>query len=339
MFRARLDMERSGAPALLRLCESFIWAISQFGWDWTGFSAYTPPTPQYQRGKTLWDWFQLLIVPAMLATGAGFFTWRSARTERQIAQQRYEQEQKIADQRYEQDQELVLEKQREDLLQAYLDRMAELLLEKGLRSSKHNDEVRKVARTRTISTLIQLDGKRARTIFVFLREAQLTKDVDSIISLESADLSKAKWSEANLSGFNLSRTNLFGADLSEAHLFGAKCIMLCVKPFLLNLLLGIPCAPLTIRSILKVNMLRLPHALMESHGIMIAHLFIIECRMALWAKEGKKLWMPIDVYTRNIQTSCCNPSLDRNLWGPRHRLGTSSKNVETPIEREIVPPR
>ncbi|GCE14581.1 pentapeptide repeat-containing protein [Tengunoibacter tsumagoiensis] len=200
----------------------FMWGISRFGWDWTGFTDYTPPNSQYQRGKTLWDWLQLLIVPAILAAGAGFFTWWSARTERQIAQRRYDQEQKIADQRYEQDQELALGKQREDLLQAYLDRMAELLLEKRLRDSKDDDEVRKVARTRTISTLVQLDGKRARTIFVFLREAQLTEKSNPIISFAGADLRNAKWSEVNLSGADLSGADLSGADLIGANLIGAN---------------------------------------------------------------------------------------------------------------------
>src|SRR5579871_3909168 len=84
----------------------FLWAIHQFGWDWTGFNAYSSPTPQYQHGKTLWDWLQLLIVPAILAAGAGFFTWWSARTERQIARERYGQEQQIARERYEQDQQI-----------------------------------------------------------------------------------------------------------------------------------------------------------------------------------------------------------------------------------------
>lgn len=185
----------------------FIWAIQRFGWGWTGFTPYTSPSLQYQRGKTLWDWLQLLIVPAMLAVGAGFFTWWSARTERQIAQQRYEQ-----------DRELALEKQREDLLQSYLDRMAELLLDKHLRDSPPEAEVRKVARTRTVSALIQLDSKRAQTVFIFLKEAQLREASDPIISLEGADLSSAKWSQGNLSGVNLSKANLSRADFSRADL-------------------------------------------------------------------------------------------------------------------------
>ncbi|GHO41884.1 pentapeptide repeat-containing protein [Ktedonospora formicarum] len=223
-----------GLAFLLLACVGlFIWGVSQFGWDWTGFNGGyhkiiihgASQDQELPQAKTLWDWFQLLIVPAILAAGAAFFTWLNTHTERQIAQQRYEQEQKIADQRYKQDQELALEKQREDLLQAYLDRMAELLLEKGLRDSEGDDEVRKVARTRTVSTLIQLDGKRARTIFVFLKEAQLTEDDNPTLVLEDADLSNAKWSEANLNGFNLRGATLVGADLNMADLSGADLSM------------------------------------------------------------------------------------------------------------------
>src|SRR5712691_7995737 len=50
----------------------FALAVYRFGWDWTGFTGYSLPTPQYQRGKTLWDWMQLLLVPVMLAIG-GFW--------------------------------------------------------------------------------------------------------------------------------------------------------------------------------------------------------------------------------------------------------------------------
>src|SRR5215469_7675365 len=72
---------------------------------WTGFF-----------NKTLWDWLQLLIVPLVLAIIALVFQLANSRTERQIAKQRYEQDQQIA-----------LDKQHEDLLQVYLDRISELL--------------------------------------------------------------------------------------------------------------------------------------------------------------------------------------------------------------------
>src|SRR6266852_5825759 len=77
-----------------------IWAAYRFAWPGTGF-----------RGKTVWDWLSLLIVPLALALVALIFNRATTSTERQIA----------------------LDKRRDDLLREYLDRMSELLLEKGLR--------------------------------------------------------------------------------------------------------------------------------------------------------------------------------------------------------------
>src|SRR2546421_8991442 len=178
---------------------AFIWAAYRFSWSGTGF-----------QGKTVWDWLQLLIVPAALALVALLFNQANTRAEREIAQkrygqdkeiaqERYERDQEIAKQRYEQDQQIALDKQREDLLQAYLDRMSELLLEKGLRTSQADAEVRKVARTRTISVLRQLDARRVGDVFTFLREAGLTETSDPVVSLKDADFSNVKWDRANLS--------------------------------------------------------------------------------------------------------------------------------------------
>jgi hypothetical protein len=40
-----------------------------FNWEWAGLGSYIPPSrdSNFQRGKTLWDWLQLLIVPLALA--------------------------------------------------------------------------------------------------------------------------------------------------------------------------------------------------------------------------------------------------------------------------------
>src|SRR5689334_18290705 len=64
----------------------------RIGWSGTGF-----------LNKTLWDWLQLLIVPLALAVVALVFQLANTRTEQKIA----------------------LDNQREDLLQAYLDRMSD----------------------------------------------------------------------------------------------------------------------------------------------------------------------------------------------------------------------
>jgi hypothetical protein len=87
------------------------------------------------RGKTFWDWLQLLIVPLALV-GIGFWL-----TTQQDAQQQLIEEQRADD----------------AALQANLDQMNNLLLEYNLRSSKENSEVRTLARARTLTVLGRLD--------------------------------------------------------------------------------------------------------------------------------------------------------------------------------------
>ena len=176
----------------------FIFAAYRFGWSWTGF-----------LNKTLWDWLQLLIIPLVLAVVALLFNLASTR-----------REQKIAAQRYEQDQQITLDKQREDTLQAYLDRISELLLKSGLRTSPPDAEVRNVARVRTLTVLSQLDTRRKNHMLSFLREAKLVspKKGESVITFQKADFTGADLMGVDLSQTDLSFTDLSGADLSGANL-------------------------------------------------------------------------------------------------------------------------
>jgi uncharacterized protein YjbI with pentapeptide repeats len=198
-------------------------------WSWVGVSAgnskitTTTTATEQPPAKTLWDWLQLLIIPLVLAVGALLFNLANTRTEQKIATQRYEQDQQIATQRYEQDQQLALDKQREDLLQAYLDRMSELLLEKDLRTNP-SEEVRNVARVRTITVLTQLDARRIGYVFTFLRGAGLMSKTsnDNAVSLKDADLRNVNWSQAYLSDANLSGADFLEADLSGAYLVGTN---------------------------------------------------------------------------------------------------------------------
>lgn len=114
--------------------------------------------------------------------------------------------------------------QRETVLQAYIDKMSELLLEKHLRESQPEDEVRKIARLRTITILFQLDARRIGLVFAFLSEAGLMSTIpnSSIISLRGANLSKIDWSQFDLSQAQLAGANLSGANLVEANLVEAQ---------------------------------------------------------------------------------------------------------------------
>jgi hypothetical protein len=173
--------------------------IVGYRFDWTGFNGNN------KSGKTLWDWMQLLIVPVALALIALLFNLSTTRNE-----------QKIAAQRYVNDQQIALDKQKEDLLQTYLDRMSELLLKEQLGSSAVKPEVRNVARVRTLTVICQLDAYRNGYVFSFLHESGLIDEGKSIINMTEADLA-----EVDLRRVNLRKVNLRGADLSDADLRGA----------------------------------------------------------------------------------------------------------------------
>ncbi|MGZ3623664.1 MAG: pentapeptide repeat-containing protein [Ktedonobacteraceae bacterium] len=146
------------------------------------------------KGQTLWDWLQLLIIPVVLALGGYLFTYTTGRTEREIASDR----------------------QCEEALQAYIDKISELLLEKQLRQSAPEDEVRKIARVRTLTVLPRLDNKRQKSVLQFLHESGLIDNINPVVDMKGADLKNA-----DLKYFHLTGANLVEADLSEATLYGA----------------------------------------------------------------------------------------------------------------------
>jgi uncharacterized protein YjbI with pentapeptide repeats len=181
----------------------------------TGFNGYTikstatettlspqtkvTTTEQSQSGKTLWDWLQLLIVPLVLAIGGFWFS----------------QMQKTTEQRS------TTDNQREAALQAYINEMSELLLHEKLRESAGDDEVRTIARVRTLTVLRGLDATRKASVIQFLHASGLIDKDTCIISLYEADLRRATLSYATLHRATLSEADLTGADLSYADLTGA----------------------------------------------------------------------------------------------------------------------
>lgn len=171
-------------------------------------------------GKTLWDWLGLvaaLAIPAVVGLGAA---WYSA------------QQGKVSDREN-------TDNQHEVALQAYIDKMSKLLLKEHLGERTENGElkpeyeqVRNIARVRTITVLIQLDARRIGYVFAFLREAGLMSTTskyfpktktskDDVMSLSGADLHAVNWSKANLYAANLSAANLKEANLNEANLIYA----------------------------------------------------------------------------------------------------------------------
>jgi uncharacterized protein YjbI with pentapeptide repeats len=157
-------------------------------------------------GKTLWDWLGLLAalaIPVVVGFGAAWFTVQQGKVSAREN----------------------TDNQRETALQAYIDKMSELLLEKKLRVSAEDDEVRKIARARTLTILPRLDAKRKRSVLQFLHESGLifTKD-NPIVDLSGADLSNANLVKADLSGAYLPRVDLSNANLHEALVVNAYLV-------------------------------------------------------------------------------------------------------------------
>jgi hypothetical protein len=215
----------------LRLVRGQPWA------DWTGFEE-----------KTLWDWMGLLVVPAVLAIGAYFFS----RTERMA-------EREAADKRAKTERDIARDQARDVALQSYFDRMTELMVERKLRESAPQDGVRVIARAKTLTTLDQLDGLRRALLLRFLYEAELIKLDDPVVAMRGASLSntilhnvdlsecdlsavnlreaqlmimdmeKAKLVRVDLAEANLAVVGMKGVDLREANLVGANLVMVDLR--------------------------------------------------------------------------------------------------------------
>jgi hypothetical protein len=201
-----------------------------YRFEWTGFGEDVRPkteTQDLRRAKTLWDWLQLLIIPLVITIGGLLFT--QAQNERQ-----------------KESEEL---RSQEAALQAYIDEIGTLLLDRNLLDAQSTDEVSSLARARTLSVLNRLKPSdpstaanriqriqeqvsnkgpvpivpaesfystlgaldRRQNVILFLYESRLISKGSSVISLDKADLRLAL-----LPGISLSNVDLSGADLSDA---------------------------------------------------------------------------------------------------------------------------
>ena len=166
---------------------------------WTGFGEYTKPDANFVPGKTLWDWMELLIIPIFLGVGLFLLNRSDKKTELAIATDR----------------------KQEEILQAYLDKISDLLLEKQLLTTQ-DEEVSDVARIRTLTVLRAVDGTRKGLVLRFLYEAGLIRRDKQIINLAGADLSGAKLEGVMLANADLEDANLEGAYLEGADLSGSN---------------------------------------------------------------------------------------------------------------------
>ena len=195
--------------------------------DWSGLGDYVSvPVPipidptgqeefvvEFQRSKTLWDWMDLLLFPAILSVGA---VWLQ-RWARLSSEERERQERALT-------REIEAARFRETALQTYFDRMTNLLLERDLQK-KSNKDARALARARTLSLLQQLakDGIRKGSLILFLYETDLITGKKPIVSLSGADLKSV-----DLRGADLPNINLEGASIEEGCFQGAHLENACL---------------------------------------------------------------------------------------------------------------
>jgi uncharacterized protein YjbI with pentapeptide repeats len=157
-----------------------------------------------QLRRTLWDWMTVLLISVAIAGVGLWYTSRQA-----------EQQQAIQN-----------KQEKDAALQAYLDHMGQLMLNKDrpLGESKQDDAVQTLARMRTVTALRMLDAEQNESVTTFLKESDLVNfrlpsdKTETVLRLDHADLKEAALEDSNVGGFDLRYTNLRGANLRNANL-------------------------------------------------------------------------------------------------------------------------
>jgi uncharacterized protein YjbI with pentapeptide repeats len=211
------DEERSvGRKKLVRKAEPP--TKREIAWPrWTGF-----------RGMTLRTWLELLVVPLALVVIGFLFTMQQDARQQNIEDQRALQAQKIENQRAEAEQELAEQRAQDEALQAYLDQMSQLMLERKLLEAEEGDPVHTLAQARTSTVILRLDAEHNESVIRFLSNSGLAVSREASprllrgITLSHATLSDANLFEADLEAADLRGANLRGANLRGANLRGAN---------------------------------------------------------------------------------------------------------------------
>jgi uncharacterized protein YjbI with pentapeptide repeats len=145
------------------------------------------------------------------------------------AQQHSNAQQSLQQQQH--DTRQALDQQQQSTLETYLDRMSDLLFTDKLAESKQGDEVRSVARARTLAALQNLNATRKGILLQFLYQSGLIKNPqpgvkaqNPIVDMSSANLEGVDLSHVELKGANLDTVNLNGANLNNAGLGNSNLI-------------------------------------------------------------------------------------------------------------------
>lgn len=168
----------------------FLIALILIGWfapHWLGI-----------RGKTLWDWISLLLVPSTVGFGTALISFSQ-----------YQSDQNRA---------------REIAVQQFVDRVSQLTISPP--PDAPADRINTVIRAQTMTILRMVEGERAGQVIGFLAELGLLGQMDLEFEhlqlvgadLQGLDLHGVDFEESSLRGAELERSDLTGADLSRADL-------------------------------------------------------------------------------------------------------------------------
>jgi uncharacterized protein YjbI with pentapeptide repeats len=172
-------------------------------------------------GMRLREWLPIvsaLLVPLVIAVGIWAITW---------------QLDKLENQRAEAERELAQQRAQDEALQAYLDQMSQLILDRKLLEVEQGDPVHEqgdpvhtLAQARTSTAILRLDAQHNESVTHFLINSGLSvRSKDSARLLRGSTLSNATLSDAHLPNADLGDADLSGADLSNALLVNANLIV------------------------------------------------------------------------------------------------------------------
>jgi uncharacterized protein YjbI with pentapeptide repeats len=171
---------------------------------------HTSPRREEERWRinTVRDWLDLLVVPLALVVISFLFTTQQDQRQQRTETQRAEAERELAEQRAQ-----------DEALQAYLDQMSTLMLDRKLLEAEPGDPVHTLAQARTSTVILRLDAEHNESVTRFLSDSGLAESSKvSARLLSEIALSDAKLSNADLRDADLFRANLGGANLSDADL-------------------------------------------------------------------------------------------------------------------------
>src|ERR687898_758346 len=129
-------------------------------------------------------------------------------------------------QRAKAEQELAEQRAQDEALQAYLDQMSQLMLDRKLLEAAPGDPVHTLAQARTSTAILRLDAEHNESVTHFLITSGLSvRSEASARLLRGSSLSHAKLSGAHLPNADLGDADLSGADFSNALMVNANLIV------------------------------------------------------------------------------------------------------------------